>query len=277
MKRITFLLLLIVTMMACNNNQKQFQDIVDTLNTSAPLELENISKARKLIAQTKNLSDAQVATLQDLFINYLIACADAQAGIMEEAYGSALNTADAEQAEIATDSLNTEMEKLRNYGILMYSSETSITTEIMPMFFAETFWHYLTPSEQKIAELSELEIEVPSQTDASISISYDEIAQRLKMCDDMIAQFPDDALLPQIVACQKYYLMLLLVGTENSPVFDWQTNRLTPQIEQIVEIYIDEYPEAKSTPILQEFLEIVRKNKQQKTAEIDDFVAKHEL
>ena len=159
----------------------------------------------------------------------------------------------------------------------MYTSEGGINTDIMPMFIAEAFWKYMTPLERTIATLSELEIETPSLNDAAINISYEEVAQRLKMCDDMLAQYPDDPLTPQITACQKYYLAILLAGDDNSPVFDWQTNTLMPQVQQIIELYIAEYPDAVSTPTLQQFMALAAASNFKKSADIDTFIEQHIL
>lgn len=84
---------------------------------------------------------------------------------------------------------------------------------------------YLSEAERDLAKLAELEVEDPSLQDASITISYQELVGRtdVKMCDDMAYKFPKDELYPQIVACQKFYLALLLAGADNSATFDWET------------------------------------------------------
>ncbi|MGN0186773.1 MAG: hypothetical protein ACI392_03400 [Paludibacteraceae bacterium] len=277
MKRPLLFLLTLFVVVACNRSETQYNAIADTLNTAEPLELSHIAKAHDMIIDASNLTDEQAAHLQDLFVKYIFACADVQTSLMEEAYGTALTTNDPQQMERQIDSLNRAMSQLRQYGIMMYTSEGGITTDVMPIFIAEAFWKYMTPLERTIATLSELEVETPSLNDAAINITYEEIAQRLKMCDDMLARYPNDQLTPQIVACQKYYLAILLAGADNSPVFDWETQMLMPQIQQIIELYITEYPDAVSTPLLQQFMALAAASNFKKSADIDTFIEQYIL
>lgn len=277
MKRTLLCLITLCVVAACNRGETQYQAIADTLNTSEPLELSRITKAHDMIIDASHLTAEQATHLQELFVKYIFACADIQTSLMEEAYGTALTTNDPQLMEQQLDSLNRAMSQLRQYGIMMYTSEGGITTDVMPIFIAEAFWKYMTPLERTIATLSELEVETPSLNDASINISYEEIAQRLKMCDDMLAQYPDEPLTPQIIACQKYYLAILLAGVDNSPVFDWNTRTLMPQIRQIVELYITEYPDAASTPTLQQFMALAAASNFKQSADIDTFIEQNIL
>lgn len=277
MKRTLLFLITLCVVAACNRGETQYQAIADTLNTSEPLELSRITKAHDMIIDASHLTAEQATHLQELFVKYIFACADIQTSLMEEAYGTALTTNDPQLMEQQFDSLNRAMSQLRQYGIMMYTSEGGITTDVMPIFIAEAFWKYMTPLERTIATLSELEVETPSLNDASINISYEEIAQRLKMCDDMLAQYPDEPLTPQIIACQKYYLAILLAGVDNSPVFDWNTRTLMPQIRQIVELYITEYPDAASTPTLQQFMALAAASNFKQSADIDTFIEQNIL
>lgn len=277
MKRTLLFLITLCVVAACNRGETQYQAIADTLNTSEPLELSRITKAHDMIIDASHLTAEQATHLQELFVKYIFACADIQTSLMEEAYGTALTTNDPQLMEQQLDSLNRAMSQLRQYGIMMYTSEGGITTDVMPIFIAEAFWKYMTPLERTIATLSELEVETPSLNDASINISYEEIAQRLKICDDMLAQYPDEPLTPQIIACQKYYLAILLAGVDNSPVFDWNTRTLMPQIRQIVELYITEYPDAASTPTLQQFMALAAASNFKQSADIDTFIEQNIL
>lgn len=274
MKRTALPFLFAAALLAgCNRSERQYRAIVETLDVSAPLELENIAKAHDMIADASGMDSEQTAHLQELFINYMTACADVQTSLMEEAYGTALNTPDAETAGRRMDSLTASMDDMRRYGLLMYASEGGIATEIMPSYIASAFARYLTPSERELAELSELEVETPSLNDASVAVALDEIAHRLKRCDDMLAAYPDDQLTPQIAACQKYYLAILLAGADNSPVFDWKTGRLQPEIQQTAEAYIETYPDAASTPVLREFLDIAARSDYKNSPALKRFIS----
>ena len=72
-------------------------------------------------------------------------------------------------------------------------------------------------------------------------------------------------------------LAILLAGDDNSPVFDWQTHTLMPQVQQIIELYIAEYPDAVSTPTLQQFMALAAASNFKKSADIDTFIEQHIL
>lgn len=88
----------------------------------------------------------------------------------------------------------------------------------------------------------------------------------------MAYKFPKDELYPQIVACQKFYLALLLAGADNSATFDWETKKLNPEVRQTVINYIAEHPDAESTKTLKEFMAIMKRNNYQSSSESDVFL-----
>ena len=245
MKRTLFFTLLVAAVFsACNRTERQYNAIVETLNLSVPLELENIAKAHDMIIDASNMDSVQVAKLQELFINYIYANADMQQGLMQEAYSAALNTPN---DTLLLDSLENVMDGMRRYGLLMYASEGEIIAHTMPAYIAEAFDKYLTPSERDMIRLTEIEVETPSVTDEGVIVTNEELAHRLKLCDDMLAAYPNDQMTAEIKACQEHYLICLLLNADNQQ---------DSTLQQTIEAYVESYPDAASTPLLQQFLEI---------------------
>lgn len=272
MKKIMILLLTIVLLVGCDNTKRQYESIVKTLELSDSLSLETIKKAHLMISEANNFTPEQAIDLQERFTCYVSAYAQKEAQQIEEKYTTILSSEDSENIDTQIDSLNTSVEPLREYGIIIYSAEGYIESEVMPMYVAQLFWNYLSEAERELAKLAELEVEHPSLQDASITISYQELSDRLKMCDDMAYKFPKDELYPQIVACQKFYLALLLAGADNSATFDWETKKLNPEVRQTVINYIAEHPDAESTKTLKEFMAIMKRSNYQSSAESDIFL-----
>ena len=272
MKKIFTLILSVLLLAGCNNAKRQYESIVKTLDLTKPIALENIKKAHLMITEANEFTPEQAIDLQERFTSYIGVCAQKEAEQIEEKYNTILSSDDSEHIEAQIDSLNKSVEPLREYGIIIYSAEGYIESEIMPMYVAELFWKYLSEAERDLAKLAELEVEDPSLQDASITISYQELGDRLKMCDDMAYKFPKDELYPQIVACQKFYLALLLAGADNSATFDWKTKKLNPEVRQTVINYIAEHPDAESTKTLKEFMVIMKRNNYQSSSESDVFL-----
>lgn len=271
MKKIITLLLTIVLLAGCDNTKRQYESIVKTLELSDSLSLETIKKAHLMISEANNFTPEQAIDLQERFTCYVSAYAQKEAEIIEEKYTTILSNEDSENIDIQIDSLNKSVEPLREYGIIIYSAEGYIESEVMPMYVAQLFWNYLSEAERELAKLAELEVEHPSLQDASITISYQELADRLKICDDMATNFPKDELYQQIKACQNFYLALLVRGVDNSATFDWETKKLQPEVGQTIMNYIAEHPEAESTQTLKEFMTIVERHNYQSSKELEAF------
>ena len=272
MKKIFTLILSALLLAGCNNAKRQYESIVKTLDLSKPIELENIQKAHLMITEANEFTPEQAVDLQERFTSYIGACGQKEAKQIEEKYNTILSSDDSEHIDAQIDSLNESVEPLRKYGIIIYSAEGYIESEVMPMYIDELFWKYLSDAERDLAQLAELEVENPSLQDASITISYQELGDRLKMCDDMALKFSKDELYPQIAACQKFYLSLLLAGADNSTPFDWDTKKLNPEVRQTVINYIAEHPDAESTKTLKEFMLIIKRNNYKSSAELDTFL-----
>lgn len=274
MKKIITLVFTVLLLVGCNNAKRQYESIVKTLDLTKPVSIENIKKAHLMITEANDFTPEQAIDLQERFTSYISICAQKEAEQIEDKYNTILSSDKSENIDAQIDSLNKSVEPLREYGIIIYSAEGYIESEIMPMYVAELFWDYLSEAERALAQLAELEVEEPSLQDASITISYQELGDRLKMCDDMAANFTKDELYPQIVACQKFYLALLLAGADNSATFDWETKKLHPEVRQTVINYIAEHPQAESTKTLKEFMAIMRRTNYQSSAESDAFLRK---
>lgn len=274
MKKIFTLTLLTLFLVGCNDSQRQYEAIVKTLDLNNSIELENIKKAHLMISEAHEFTPEQAVDLQERFTSYIGACAQQEAQKVEEKYNTILSGDDSEIIERQINALNKSVEPLREYGIIIYSAEGYIESEIMPMYIAELFWKYLSEAERNLAKLAELEVEYPSLQDASITISYQELSDRLQICDDMVQKFPKDDLHPQIVACQKFYLSLLLAGADNSVPFDWETKKLNTELRQTIINYIAEHPESESTKTLKEFIAIMKRNNYQSSTESDAFLRK---
>ena len=271
MKKIITLLLTIVLLAGCDNTKRQYESIVKTLELSDSLSLETIKKAHLMISEANNFTPEQAIDLQERFTCYVSAYAQKEAEIIEEKYTTILSNEDSENIDTQIDSLNKSVEPLREYGIIIYSAEGYIESEVMPMYVAQLFWNYLSEAERELAKLAELEVEHPSLQDASITISYQELADRLKICDDMATNFPKDELYQQIKACQNFYLALLVRGVDNSATFDWETKKLQPEVGQTIMNYIAEHPEAESTQTLKEFMTIAERHNYLSSKELEAF------
>src|SRR5574344_9137 len=272
MKKTVVLFILVVVLAACGNKHG-YKAIKSQLDLAQPMQLETIEKARQAIAETTNLTPEQVTDLQVALSDYIMSCAEQEAEHFTTEYSNVYKTEN-DNVENARkiDSLNNEMLLLKRYGIQMYRSEGSIESAVSPLFVLEPFWSYLSKSEQEFAISQQIEFDQPPLEDAGLIISYQEVSDRLAKYDVLCKEFATDSLYPAFEAMQTFYLSLLMVGVDNSPAFDWETNTLNPELKEALFNYIAEHPYALSTSTLRQFVDILKKNKYQKSNLSDIFV-----
>lgn len=273
MKKVIILTMTTLLLISCDSTNRQYKAIIEILNIEKPLSRENMEKARLMILETTDFTAAQAIDLQGKFTDYMQAYASKEALRIEDKFNTIYNGNDAELISKQVDSLNREIDTLRKYGIIIYSAEGFVESEVMPMYITETFWKYLTEAEKKLSQLAEFEVEDPSIQDAAITVPFQELCNRLKLSDQMATAFPEDELYPQILACQQYYLSLLMVGVDNSPAYNWETHLFEAENKQAILNYIAENPSASSTPILKEFMALLETSKYKSTPEIERFIA----
>ncbi|MDR1653450.1 MAG: hypothetical protein LBS01_07385 [Prevotellaceae bacterium] len=256
----------------CNGLDRKVQTILQLLDTNKKIEVSHIDGAREMIVGEASFSTAQVAELRDAFSAYLAAFAESETGRLAAEMDMIFNQTDDILIQRRTDSLFSACEKLKIYGITVSMVEGNVQVSISPMYIANTFWNYLSEGERQWAFRMETEMNDPVLEDASIVIAYEELANRLFICDELLKNYAEDSLLtPQVELFRNHYLVLLMFGCDNTPAFDWRTKQLQHEVREALISYINRHPDALSSPTIREYIELLQKNRFKKTAEIQEF------
>ncbi|MDD4767355.1 MAG: hypothetical protein PHF87_07210 [Desulfotomaculaceae bacterium] len=109
-------------------------------------------------------------------------------------------------------------------------------------------------------------------SDAALLISPDELANRTVKTEKYIGNYPDFALIQQVKQFHGYYLKAYLLGLNNTPLFDYQTEKAKDSFIQSYEKTIAENKETKLAGILEEYLSLLDEYDYTKSEEIMDFV-----
>ena len=104
---------------------------------------------------------------------------------------------------------------------------------------SETMTYYL--------RVNKKELEEGYQADAGLVISFEELYKRVVTWEDFINKNPNFILINQAKSNYKEYFNTLLTGTDNSPIYDYETKMILPEIKSLYEKIIKKNEARNST------------------------------
>jgi hypothetical protein len=108
--------------------------------------------------------------------------------------------------------------------------------------------------------------------DAALVISLDELANRIVKTEKYIGSYPDFVQTQQVLQLHNYYLKAYLLGLNNTPLFDYQTERAKETFLISYENTIANQSGTKLAGILEEYLILLKKSDYTRSEEIMNFI-----
>lgn len=98
------------------------------------------------------------------------------------------------------------------------------------------------------------EVKAPAMKDAALQITYEALLERTFRTENLLTQHgSEDALKTSALDYYKSYLFLLFAGSDNSPVFDYQTGEFSPDAKEAYETFMIAHPETVLASALTEY------------------------
>ncbi len=168
--------------------------------------------------------------------------------------------------------LNQLKAHLASYGILLKSSEGISYIEPGLEFLSENFGSGLSVAYREYLTLCIKEQRAPFAEDGLILIPVDSLASRILAWENFITKYPDFIAIR--VAQDQYtqYLGAFLAGTDNSRVFDSETNRLDDKAKLGFESFIAKNPGSGSSGIVKGYLDLLESTSFNYTEKVDSFL-----
>lgn len=111
-------------------------------------------------------------------------------------------------------------------------------------------------------------------SDAALTISPDELANRIVKAESFIGSYPDFELVKQVEQFHSYYLQAYLLGLNNTPLFDYQTEKAKDSFTESYEKTITNQKGTKLAGMLEEYMALLKKYDYTKSDEIINYVNK---
>ena len=113
--------------------------------------------------------------------------------------------------------------------------------------------------------------------DAGLMIPFDKVYERVLKWEQIVAKNPNFLMMDQSRYYYETYLETLLTGMDNSRVFDFEGERLTPEVKKLYESVIKSGPNTKSTEIIKGYYNLLADNDFKYSDKVDDYLKKSGL
>jgi hypothetical protein len=177
---------------------------------------------------------------------------------------------------------DTELWQSYSNGLDVCESMGEFYISERPGFLADRFSQYVSHSILDYLKIRDKEMPQGFQTDASLEISYRQLAKRVHNWEDYLVKYPDSLLRKEAQDYYSQYLGTLLVGLDNSETFMTQdlssgADEVPPakfnmQLIPIYEWYCKKYPTSKTSKIMQQYMIFLKNNNYQLNSSYEPFM-----
>lgn len=254
------LLLIAICLITAGCKKNKTNDKVMEIIGSESYTADNIKQIARLVEQSDDLTENEARNLYLEVGNFIRMYAEHLTDSLNSRINDP-NLSGEEMRELLQEisRLGDEMDVT---GVEIFKVEGQIVYGIAPIFIPNMFKEYITEQEYHFAEIEQLEYDMPSIIDDEVVVSYQEIANRLWECDQMMMDTAcAQELKPSIEALINSYMITLMYGTENSSAFDWRTGKMNLDIKDAILNYVNDHPDAPSAITLQKYIEVLEKSK----------------
>jgi len=142
---------------------------------------------------------------------------------------------------------------------------------VMNYEFYKKYSSYVTEDIKEYIELMAVESNVTPIKDAALMIGWDEITKRALSQEQFIKDYPSSKKAAAIKELQKRYIVFLLYGANNTPLFSYDTNIMNPEAQASYAKHIKDKPDSELMQILDSYMDILSKTDYKFSEEAEKF------
>jgi len=239
-----------------NGTNEKVMEIISSESYTA----ENIEQIARLVEQSDDLTEEEARNLYLEVGDFIRMYAEHVTDSLNNRINDP-NLSGEEMRELLQE-INRLGEEMDRTGVEIFKVEGQVVYGIAPIFIPNMFKQYISEQEYHFAEIEQMEYDTPSIIDDEVMVSYQEIANRLWECDQLMMDTScANELKLNIEALINSYMITLMYGTENSSAFDWRTGIMNSDIKDAIINYVNDHPEAPSAVTLQQYIEVLEKSR----------------
>lgn len=173
---------------------------------------------------------------------------------------------------IKEDSIKKLLQEAFSNGYKLSVSEGMYYFEIDYDQILKDFGQYTSDKLAGYLEIMAAESNKHFAEDAALVISLDELAGRTVKTEKYIGSYPDFVLIKQVKQFHNNYLKAYLLGLNNTPLFDYQTEKAKESFLKSYENTIASQKGTKLAAILEEYLTLLEKSNYMRSEEIMNYI-----
>lgn len=166
--------------------------------------------------------------------------------------------------------IKTLLEETKNSGYKIETAE-GFYFPIIDYQFYKTLSSKATEEIQDYIEIMSIESNQVPAKDGALIINWDEIVDRALKQEAFLKEYPNSERLNEVTELYKRYEMFTFFGLDNTPLFSYETKKVDPEAKAALLDAVSRDIESDYTGMLNSFLEVLEKNNDTLTGEVDIF------
>jgi hypothetical protein len=137
------------------------------------------------------------------------------------------------------------------------------------------FYNHLSPATQEFYDQFEAETNQDLSEDGGLLITPVELAQRLAFWQEFLSRYPNNLFAQFARNKVAYYQYYLLAGMDNTPAFDFETNKMQPEFIEGYAYLNQHHPDLACTKVFNEYLTLLKTTNYKRTEAVSHFIEQH--
>lgn len=162
-------------------------------------------------------------------------------------------------------------------GLTLLRTEGENYVDVNYDYYYKLFKDRVSPALNDYLKIRKKELRQGFSDDAELIISFHQLYKRVITWEKFNMKYPDFFNSHDSQLYYATYLSTLITGMDNSPVFDYDTGTLFPEINKLYLKIISHHESLKSTGVIKEYYELLKASDFKMPYQIDQFLKDNEL
>ena len=159
-----------------------------------------------------------------------------------------------------------------NDGFKLYNTEGMNYIEPDFVMINDKFSKFVSDELAAYLNIMSVETKLHFAEDAGLTITLEQLADRIFNTEQFMDKYNDSRFFKEIQQWHSYYMSAYLIGMNNTPAFDYTTDKLNTDFAKSYEASKIRYKDSKLAATLNEYTQLLQKNNYKKTEAVLTYV-----
>lgn len=256
--------LLVVFLSACGGDkeeiQRKFLDLTGEKATNQTVVTVHDFLQDNLPKLDPEEASHMLMAYEDYLIGYINVDSDQSLPTLLEPYYNS-NQKKMEPDQIKDPDTKKAYENLTKADIRCGVQSGQFTLSVNHKALLNEFGKDITPALARLYKLKEVEFAKPAAENAVLKITWEQLADRAYSVEKMIKKYKkdDDLIREDAQWMYENYMSMMLMGLNNSPIFDFKTGKFSKDAEAAYTKFIADHPKSLTAEMLTQYFSYLNK------------------